>query len=466
MWGSGLGEDASGSEGRDAFRIRLSSAPEAILILTRSGRLVLVNSDTFDPESLSRAPAEGDTMQVLLPVQFRSKPAVDLGLVPAVRAPARPRTAPAPTNGDHVTPDAPAPGFPERRTSPRIADTTEDAVVGLSPEGKITFWNPGAQRLYGYAADEAIGRPLTALVPPERFAEERRTLERVLKGERVPDSDTERRRKDGTMVEVSRVLSPVTGPDGSVSGAADIARDISVRRKAEKELVRQVADLTRSNADLEEYAKRVAHDLQAPLRMVTAYTRMIGRKPQDSEAGELLHSAEEGMQRMERLIKHLLDYARLDAANAPVGSVDLKSALDHALADLKLALQESGAKVTHDTLPTVQGDSTQLAEVFQNLVGNALKYRGDSKPKVHIGAEKRPGEWRLSVRDNGAGIPSDQLRRLFRPLERMPRNGVEPGTGLGLAIARKIIERHGGRIWAESEVGRGATFFFTLPEPG
>jgi signal transduction histidine kinase len=171
------------------------------------------------------------------------------------------------------------------------------------------------------------------------------------------------------------------------------------------------------------------------------------------------------MQRMERLIKHLLDYARLEAEPMPTERIDTTAAFEHALANLKLTLQESGAKVTHDSLPQVQGDLTQLTEVFQNLVGNALKYRGEVKPKIHVGAERRPGEWRFSVRDNGAGIPADQLRRLFRPLERMARNGIEPGTGLGLAIARKIVERHGGRIWAESEVGRGATFFFTLPEP-
>ena len=466
MWGAGLGGGAPGDrnpESDDAFRIRLSAAPDAILIVTRSGRIVLVNSDGFDPESLKRAASEGETAQVLLPAHFRNRPAVDLGLFPAAR-PVRP--APAHSNGKHPPEESPPPPPPaERPAAPAFAGTSEDAVVGLSPDGTITFWNAGAQRLYGYAADEAMGRPLTALVPPERFAEERRTLERVLKGERVPDSDTERRRKDGTTVEVSRVLSPVTGPDGSVAGAADIARDITVRRKAEKELVRQVADLTRSNADLEDYARRVAHDLQAPLRMVSAYTRMIARKPQDPEAGELLASAEEGMQRMEGLIRHLLEYARIETTPAPAGSVETKSALDHALANLKLAIQESGAKVTYDTMPAVQGDATQLTEVFQNLVGNALRYRGDSKPKVHVGAERRPGEWRFSVRDNGAGIPADQLRRLFRPLERMARNGVEPGTGLGLAIARKIVERHGGRIWAESEVGRGTTFFFTLPEP-
>jgi|GEM_PF-1737839 len=465
MWGSGAGGGPPGDRGPEGelnFRIRLSSAPDAVLIITRTGRIVLVNSDNFDPESLRRAAAETDTTQILLPESFRSRPAVDLGFSPA-RAADRP--AAVPTNGGLAPTEEPPFPLGDRPARAAFAESTEEAVVGLSPEGKITFWNAGAQRLYGYLAEEAIGRPLTALVPPERFAEERRTLERVLKGERVPDTDTERRRKDGTMVEVSRMLSPVTGPDGSVAGAADIARDISVRRKAEKELIRQVADLTRSNADLEEYAKRVAHDLQAPLRMVTAYTRMISRNPQEPEAGELLASAEEGMQRMEKLIRHLLDYARIDSIPAPLESVEMKACLEHAVADLQLALQESGSKVTYDTLPAVQGDATQLTEVFQNLIGNAVKYRGDSPPKIHVGAERRAGEWRFSVRDNGAGIPGEQLRRLFRPLERMPRNGVEPGTGLGLAIARRIVERHGGRIWAESEVGRGSTFFFTLPEP-
>ncbi len=199
MWGPGQGESSPGAEGGDAFRIRLSSPPDAVLILTRTGRLVLVNSDTFDPESLRRT--DGETAQVLLPAHFRSRAAVDLGLAPVSRA-----AAPAPSNGAHENGDAPKKPITERRASPQFAATTEDAVVGLSPEGKITFWNIGAQRLYGYAADEAIGRPLTALVPPERFAEERRTLERVLKCERVPDTDTERRRKDGSMVEVSRVL--------------------------------------------------------------------------------------------------------------------------------------------------------------------------------------------------------------------------------------------------------------------
>jgi two-component system, chemotaxis family, sensor kinase Cph1 len=175
-------------------------------------------------------------------------------------------------------------------------------------------------------------------------------------------------------------------------------------------------------------------------------------------------SAEEGVRRMEGLIRHLLDYARLEANPAKFEKVDTKTVLEQATANLKLAIQESGARVTHDQMPAVLGDALQLAEVFQNLIGNALRYRGHAPPVIHVGAERRAGEWRFSVHDNGSGIPPEQVRRLFRPLERMARNGIEPGAGLGLAIAKKIVTRHGGRIWAESEVGKGSTFHFTLPE--
>ncbi|HEY3227049.1 MAG TPA: ATP-binding protein [Planctomycetota bacterium] len=462
MWGSGqAGGDAPGAgnpEEADDFRIRLSAAPEAIILLTRSGRLVLLNSAQWDPESIRDLPGGGETIQMRLPLLFRSGLGVELGLFP-VGSPAKPPAPPTPSNGGGEARE----GAPTAQAAAYVGNV-DDAIVGLSPEGTITYWSPGAQRLYGYSPEEAMGRPLTALVPPERFAEERRTLEKVLKGERVPASDTERRRKDGSTVDVSRALLPVTGSDGAVSGAAEVARDISVRRKAEKDLVRQVADLTRSNADLEEYALRVAHDLQAPLRMVSAYTRMLAKKPQDAETGDLMISAEEGMRRMEGLIRHLLDYARLEANPAKFEKVDIASVLEQALANLKLAIKESGARVTHDKMPSVQGDSMQLAEVFQNLIGNALRYRGHAPPVIHIAAEKRAGEWRFSVHDNGSGIPPEQVRRLFRPLERMARNGIEPGAGLGLAIAKKIVTRHGGRIWAESEVGKGTTFHFTLPE--
>jgi len=462
MWGSGqAGGDAPSAgnpEGADDFRIRLSAAPDAVILISRSGRLVLLNSAQWDPALLGEYSGSGDTIQMRLPLLFRSGLGVELGLIPLGTA-AKTGPPPAPSNGGGEIHE----GTPVTNAAPYVG-AADDAVVGLSPEGTITYWSPGAQRLYGYSPEEAMGRPLTALVPPERFAEERRTLEKVLKGERVPASDTERRRKDGSTVDVSRALLPVTGSDGAVSGAAEVARDITVRRKAEKDLVRQVADLTRSNADLEEYALRVAHDLQAPLRMVSAYTRMLAKRPQDAESADLMVSAEEGVRRMEGLIRHLLDYARLEANPAKFERVDIASVLEQALANLKLAIQESGARVTHDKMPAIQGDPTQLAEVFQNLVGNALRYRSHAPPVIHIGAEKRAGEWRFSVHDNGSGIPAEQVRRLFRPLERMARNGIEPGAGLGLAIAKKIVTRHGGRIWAESEVGKGTTFHFTLPE--
>jgi PAS domain S-box-containing protein len=436
----------------ETFRLRLGSAPDAVIILTRSGRVVLVNAAGWDID----AARPGETVQIQLPPRFRGGGPlpVELDLVPLGAG----ERTPAP-----VSISAPHAALSPRDTFARAA---EDAIVVLSPEGTINFWNPAAERMYGYSADEALGRPLTFVVPPERVAEERRALDRALRGERVPAADTERRRKDGTAIEVSRTLSPVPGPDGTPAGATEIARDISPRRKAEKDLTRQVSELSRSNADLEEYALRVAHDLQAPLRLVSAYTRMLGLRPQDAETSDLLKSAEEGMRRMERLIRHLLDYARLDSSPAKFERIEASAVLDQALANLKLSIEESKGRVTRDRMPAILGDATQLAEVFQNLVSNALKYRGTKAPEIHVGAERRAGEWRMSVRDNGAGIAPDQLRRLFRPLERMAQNGVEPGSGMGLAITKKIVERHGGRIWVESEPGKGSTFFFTLPAAG
>jgi len=439
----------------ETFRLRLGSAPDAVIILTRSGRVVLVNAAGWEVD----ASRPGDTVQIQLPPRFRGVGAlpVELDLVPLVAGERPPSSAPAPAAPAIAAPISPRDSF---------ARAAEDAIVVLSPEGTINFWNPAAERIYGYSADEALGRPFTFLVPPERVAEERRALDRAMRGERIPATDTARRRKDGSAIEVARTLSPVPGPDGSPAGATEIARDISAKRQVEKDMARQVAELTRSNADLEEYALRVAHDLQAPLRLVSAYTTMLGLRPQDAETSDLLKSAEEGMRRMERLIRHLLDYARLDSSPAKFERMETATVLDQALANLKLAIQEAKGRVTRDKMPVVLGDATQLAEVFQNLVSNALKYRGEKPPEIHVGAERRAGEWRIFVRDNGSGLPADQLRRLFRPLERMSQNGVEPGTGMGLAISKKIVERHGGRIWVESEPGKGSTFFFTLPAAG
>jgi signal transduction histidine kinase len=235
---------------------------------------------------------------------------------------------------------------------------------------------------------------------------------------------------------------------------------------ANRELLKTKAALERSNRDLEQFAYVASHDLQEPLRMVAAYTQLLKQRyggRLDADARDFIDYAAQGALRMQALIDDLLAYSRLTTRARPFEPVDCNGTLGRALADLRGAIQESGATVTSDPLPTIAGDEAQLCLVFQNLVANALKFRGDAPPRVHVSARRERGEWVFSVRDNGIGIDpqyADQLFAMFRRLH----GSHYPGSGIGLATCKNIVERHGGRIWFESAPGRGATFRFTLPD--
>jgi light-regulated signal transduction histidine kinase (bacteriophytochrome) len=229
-----------------------------------------------------------------------------------------------------------------------------------------------------------------------------------------------------------------------------------------------VEELARSNKELEQFAYVASHDLQEPLRMVTAFTGLLAdryRDRLDARADKYIAYALEGATRMQKLIDDLLAYSRLGGKTVGLPLADAAEALRNALADLEESLAATGATVTADALPTVAADGTQLAQVFQNLIGNSLKYRRtDVVPEIHVGAERRQGEWLLSVRDNGIGIDPQHFDRIFEIFQRLHGRKEYPGTGVGLAICRKVVERHGGRIWVESRPGQGATFFFTIPD--
>ena len=246
----------------------------------------------------------------------------------------------------------------------------------------------------------------------------------------------------------------------------ELERANNALREREALLVKQADELARSNADLQQFAYLASHDLQEPLRMIAIYTQLLARKYQgklDSDADTFIEIVLGGVRRMEALIRDLLGYSRIIHADGLMRDVvDVNTALGVAMSNLQTAIEQSGAAVRCGSLPKVVCDRTQVTQVFQNLLSNALKYRSDAPPEIFINAEERAEEWEFAVRDNGIGIASDYHASIFEPFKRL--HGYEyPGTGVGLAICRRIIERHGGRIWVESQQGMGSTFRFTLP---
>ena len=241
------------------------------------------------------------------------------------------------------------------------------------------------------------------------------------------------------------------------------------RKQSEEVLAVQAKELARSNTELQHFAYVASHDLQEPLRMVTSYTQLLAKRYKgqlDTDADEFIAYAVDGGTRMQALINDLLTYSRVGTQGKDFELIDCEAVLDRTLVNLQAAVQENEAVLTHYPLPTVMADDSQLGQVFQNLIGNAIKYHGDEQPEVHIGAERKNGVWLFSVRDNGIGIDPEHAERIFLIFQRLHTRAEYSGTGIGLAICKRIVERHGGRIWVESEPGKGSSFYFTIPTEG
>jgi PAS domain S-box-containing protein len=347
-----------------------------------------------------------------------------------------------------------------------IVESSDDAILSKDLNGTIRTWNAGAERLFGYRAEEVIGQPITLLLPPERIHEEQQILDRLLSGQRVEHMETVRVTKDGRPIDVSVTVSPLKDRDGQIFGASKIVRDITERKRAEGALQRIADDLARSNKDLEQFAYVASHDLREPLRMVTGFMSLLKDHCQgklDAKADEYIGFASDAASRMQGLIDDLLAYSRAGRGEmterAEIGAV-----LDGVLRTLTVSIEESGAVITHDCLPTVTFNPVELTQVLQNLIGNALTFRGERKPEIHVGAQRQPGGWLLTVRDNGIGIDPQFSDRIFLIFQRLHTREQYPGTGIGLAICKKVVERHGGRIWVESQPAMGSTFCFTIPD--
>src|SRR6267378_1266670 len=345
--------------------------------------------------------------------------------------------------------------------------TTGIAHVDLA--GRFMQVNRSLCEILGYSEKELIGRPVKEISHPEdrNLTDSQRM--RVRSGEK-PSVRFEKRyiRKNGAIVWVGLSVALACDPSGAPQYEIALFDDITERRKAEAALREAHEELKRSNAELEQFAYVASHDLQEPLRMVSSYTQLLMRRygdKLDGDAKDFTAFIVDGATRMKQLIEDLLAYSRVGTRDKNFKPVDVESPLKRALINLRAAIQDSGAAVTQDMLPTIPCDEVQLAQLFQNLIGNALKFRKpDAAPGVHVGAADHGEEWEFTVRDNGIGIEPQYFERIFMVFQRLHDKGEYPGTGIGLAIVKKVVERHGGRIWVQSQPGAGTTFHFTMPK--
>jgi PAS domain S-box-containing protein len=346
-----------------------------------------------------------------------------------------------------------------------IVDSSTDAIIGKTLEGIIVSWNPGAEALYGYSDNEAIGRSISFLLAPDHPDDILIILEKIRHGETIASYDTVRMRKDGSLVDVALTVSPVRDSTGKIIGASTVARDISERKKYEERIKQYSEELERSNRELNDFASIVSHDLRAPLRAVSGFTVLLQKRYKqklDAEADRYLSHIVEGTERMNHLIADLIEYSRVARREITVAPLNVNTVIEKTLDNLTFEIQESDAVITVDPLPTVSGNSTQLIQLFQNLIGNAIKYCNVT-PNIHISAERKKREWLFRVRDNGIGIDPQQFDRIFQIFQRLHAIDEYSGTGIGLAVCKKIVENLGGHIWVESKPSEGSTFFFTLP---
>lgn len=338
-----------------------------------------------------------------------------------------------------------------------IVETSDDAILSKTPASIVTSWNQGATRLLGYTEPEMIGRSVLSVVPEALTDEEAELTGRLLRGEHIAHYETRRRHRDGREIDVSVTLSPIYA-QGVVVGISSIMRDITKARQ-------MATELQRSNAELSQFAYVASHDLQEPLRTVANYTELLAERYRgklDEKADKYIHYATDGARRMQRLVTDLLAYSRVGSQGKPLVPVDSAAVVELVLQSLRLRMKETGGRVELGELPWVMADEVQLQQLFQNLIGNALKFRGEAPPVVQVRARRQDAFWRFEVVDNGIGLDTRYADRIFQMFQRLHAVGKYEGSGIGLSIAKRIVERHGGTIGVESQPGQGATFHFTL----
>jgi PAS domain S-box-containing protein len=350
--------------------------------------------------------------------------------------------------------------------------TPEPITIATASEGRYIDVNESFLRITGYRREEVIGRTSLEIRFWENTEDRDKLLEALTKQGSVRDLEINFLTKSGArrIGQDSAEFVEVGGKKCILAIFRDITEQKQLQRQrqeAEVALAHRAEELARSNAELEQFAYVASHDLQEPLRMVASYTQLLARRYQDkldADAHDFIAYAVDGATRMQALITDLLNYSRVGTRGKPFQPTSCDGVLERVLINLKFTISENGAVVTHDPLPNVMGDETQLGQLFQNLLTNAMKFRSEAPPRIHISAKRSGNAWEFSVRDNGIGIAPEYGERIFMIFQRLHSKNEYPGTGIGLAVCKKIVERHGGHIWVSSQPGSGANFLFTIPD--
>ena len=481
------------------YRGLLEAAPDAMVVVNRNGEIVLLNVQAEKQFGYRRDELLGRKVKSIIPEGFAERLIAD-GTRTAAEALAQQIGTGIELNGRRkdgsefpieimLSPLESAEGIlvtaairdiTERK---RIEDALRDseerfrlmasgvkdyANVMLDPEGFIVSWNEGGERLKGFRAEEIVGQHFSRFYSAEDIRKGLPAMElKQAKETGRFEGEGWRMRKDGSRFLANIVITALRDEKGKLRGFGKITRDITERRRAEEHLTKTMEDLKRSNEELGQFAYVASHDLQEPLRMVASYTQLLAQRYKgrlDSDADEFIAFAVDGCNRMQGLIQDLLSYSRAGANAEPLREISCEGAFEKTLRNLRPTIQDSGATVTHDSLPTIMTDETQLIQVFQNLIANAIKYHGAEPPLVHVSATRNSGnEWVFSVRDNGMGMEPQYFKRIFILFQRLHGQKEFAGTGIGLAMCKKIVDRLGGRIWVESQPAKGSTFYFALP---
>ena len=336
------------------------------------------------------------------------------------------------------------------------------------PDLPTVYCNAAFEKITGYAKEEVLGRNCRFLQGTDHQQPGIEAIRRAIRQGDEAKAELRNYRKDGSLFWNELYIAPVKDHQGRLTHFIGIQTDVTQRKRQETELAHKTRELAESNAELRQFAYVASHDLQEPLRMVASYTQLLGNRYRgklDKDADEFIGYAVDGATRMQRLIRDLLEYSRVGSESKSFEQTDCEVVFRQVLDNLSASVRERRAGVTHDPLPTVHANPTHLTQVFQNLIGNALKFQGDAPANVHVGVRALPDGWEFSVRDNGVGIPADQLDRIFAIFQRLHGQSEYPGTGIGLAICKRIVEKYGGKIRVDSEPGKGSTFYFTLTTP-